>query len=90
MGLTVPVVFMGYYNPVLSYGEERLMQDCKEAGVNGFIIIDLPPEEALTFRNFCCKAGSVSEFNCILLIPCTYADVHIQALLHPAHCPIHN
>lgn len=59
-GLTVPVLFMGYYNPILSYGEERLLKDCKEAGINGFIIVDLPPEEAVTFRNFCAKAGSVT------------------------------
>jgi tryptophan synthase len=56
-GLTVPVLFMGYYNPILSYGEERLLKDCKEAGVNGFIIVDLPPEEAVTFRNFCAQGG---------------------------------
>ena len=56
-GLTVPVLFMGYYNPILQYGEERLLTDCKEAGVNGFIIVDLPPEEAVAFRNFCAKGG---------------------------------
>lgn len=58
-GLRAPVLFMGYYNPMLSYGEERLLKDCKEAGVNGFIIVDLPPEEAVTFRNFSAKAGYV-------------------------------
>ncbi|KAL9115143.1 MAG: hypothetical protein Q9227_000937 [Pyrenula ochraceoflavens] len=56
-GLQIPVLFMGYYNPVLSYGEERLLKDCKEAGVNGFIMVDLPPEEAVRFRNHCTKAG---------------------------------
>jgi hypothetical protein len=56
-GLKVPVLFMGYYNPILSYGEERLLKDCKEAGVNGFIVVDLPPEEAVTFRDFCTKGG---------------------------------
>ncbi|KUJ13513.1 tryptophan synthase [Mollisia scopiformis] len=56
-GLKVPVLFMGYYNPILSYGEERLLKDCREAGVNGFIIVDLPPEEAVSFRNFCAKGG---------------------------------
>ncbi len=56
-GLKVPVLFMGYYNPILSYGEERLLKDCKEAGVNGFIVVDLPPEEAVSFRNFCTKGG---------------------------------
>ncbi|TAQ86186.1 hypothetical protein B7494_g5479 [Chlorociboria aeruginascens] len=56
-GLKVPVLFMGYYNPMLSYGEERLLNDCREAGVNGFIVVDLPPEEAVSFRNFCIKGG---------------------------------
>jgi tryptophan synthase len=55
-GLKVPVVLMGYYNPILSYGEERLMKDCKDAGVNGFIMVDLPPEEAVKFRNYCVKS----------------------------------
>ena len=48
---------MGYYNPLLSYGEEQILQDAKEAGVNGFIVVDLPPEEAIRFRNFCTKGG---------------------------------
>ena len=58
-GLRAPVLFMGYYNPLLSYGEERILRDAKEAGVNGFIVVDLPPEEAVRFRNFCTKGGSV-------------------------------
>lgn len=57
MGLKTPVILMGYYNPLLSYGEEKMLKDAKEAGVNGFIMVDLPPEEAVTFRNHCTKAG---------------------------------
>jgi tryptophan synthase len=56
-GVTVPVILMGYYNPLLIYGEERVINAAKEAGANGFIIVDLPPEEALTFRNHCARAG---------------------------------
>ena len=56
-GLKAPVLFMGYYNPLLSYGEERILQDAKDAGVNGFIVVDLPPEEAVKFRNFCTRSG---------------------------------
>lgn len=56
-GLQIPVLFMGYYNPLLSYGEERMLKDAKEAGVNGFIMVDLPPEEAVRFRNLCTKTG---------------------------------
>jgi tryptophan synthase len=58
-GLKAPVLLMGYYNPLLSYGEEEMLRDSKEAGVNGFIIVDLPPEEAVKFRNFCNKASYV-------------------------------
>jgi tryptophan synthase alpha chain len=40
-----PVVLMGYYNPVYSYGPERFLDDAKAAGVDGLIMVDLPPEE---------------------------------------------
>ena len=56
-GLRAPVMLMGYYNPVLSYGEDKILKDCKEAGVNGFIMVDLPPEEAVRFRDLCSSAG---------------------------------
>ncbi|KAF4232155.1 hypothetical protein CNMCM6805_010104 [Aspergillus fumigatiaffinis] len=56
-GLKAPVLFMGYYNPILQYGESKLLADCVDAGVNGFIIVDLPPEEAVRFRNGCMKTG---------------------------------
>lgn len=41
-----PVVLMGYFNPVLQYGVEKFMADASAAGVDGLIIVDLPPEEA--------------------------------------------
>ncbi|KAG2213167.1 hypothetical protein INT47_011316 [Mucor saturninus] len=56
-GLTVPVVFMGYYNPILAYGEDNMVRDCKAAGVNGYILVDLPPEESHNFRGICYKYG---------------------------------
>ncbi|GME88849.1 hypothetical protein B5S28_g2147 [[Candida] boidinii] len=56
-GVTVPIILMGYYNPVYAYGEEKLVHDAKEAGANGFILVDLPPEQAVTFRGYCKKAG---------------------------------
>jgi tryptophan synthase len=54
-GLKAPVMLMGYYNPLLSYGEERLLKDCHSSGINGFIVVDLPPEEAISFRKLCNK-----------------------------------
>jgi tryptophan synthase alpha chain len=40
-----PIVLMGYYNPIFIYGVERFLADAKTAGVDGLIIVDLPPEE---------------------------------------------
>jgi tryptophan synthase alpha chain len=40
-----PIVLMGYYNPIYHYGPERFLDDAKSAGVDGLIIVDLPPEE---------------------------------------------
>jgi tryptophan synthase alpha chain len=40
-----PLVLMGYYNPIYSYGNEAFLKDAREAGVDGLIIVDLPPEE---------------------------------------------
>lgn len=41
-----PVVLMGYFNPILSYGPEAFCRDAAKAGADGLIIVDLPPEEA--------------------------------------------
>lgn len=56
-GLKTPVLLMGYFNPLLAYGEQKMLKDAKAAGVNGFIMVDLPPEEAVRFRNYCTKSG---------------------------------
>lgn len=42
---TTPLVLMGYYNPVYVYGVERFLADAKAAGVDGLVVVDLPPEE---------------------------------------------
>jgi tryptophan synthase alpha chain len=42
---TTPIVLMGYYNPIYIYGVERFLADAKSAGVDGLIVVDLPPEE---------------------------------------------
>ncbi|MCW2244453.1 tryptophan synthase alpha chain [Azospirillum fermentarium] len=40
-----PVILMGYYNPIYAYGVDRFLADAREAGVDGLIVVDLPPEE---------------------------------------------
>ncbi len=44
-----PIILMGYYNPIFVYGEERFIRDSASAGVDGFIVPDLPPEEGEDF-----------------------------------------
>jgi tryptophan synthase alpha chain len=48
-GVTIPLILMGYYNPMLAYGLEKFVQDAADAGVDGFIIPDLPIEESNEF-----------------------------------------
>lgn len=50
-GVTIPLILMGYYNPMLAYGLEKFIRDAKEAGADGFIIPDLPMEEAEEFKS---------------------------------------
>ena len=50
-GVTIPLILMGYYNPMLAYGLDKFIRDAKEAGTDGFIIPDLPLEEAAEFQS---------------------------------------
>jgi len=54
---TTPVVLMGYYNPIYVYGIERFIADCLAAGVDGLIVVDLPPEEDAELCLPALKAG---------------------------------
>jgi tryptophan synthase len=56
-GLTIPVVLMGYYNPFLQYGIDKLCEEVKAAGADGFIVVDLPPEEGIELNKSCSKYG---------------------------------
>lgn len=50
-GVEIPLILMGYYNPMLAYGLEKFIHDAKEAGADGFIIPDLPMEESDEFES---------------------------------------
>ncbi|MEZ4590443.1 MAG: tryptophan synthase subunit alpha [Chloroflexota bacterium] len=56
-GVQTPVMLMGYVNPILAYGEENYVRDAVAAGVDGFIVPDLPPEEAEAFDAKVADAG---------------------------------
>ena len=54
---TTPLVLMGYYNPIYSYGAERFTRDARDAGVDGLIVVDLTPEEDQELRGPAVAAG---------------------------------
>eukprot|EP00004_Rigifila_ramosa_P021185 TRINITY_DN5592_c0_g1_i1.p2 TRINITY_DN5592_c0_g1~~TRINITY_DN5592_c0_g1_i1.p2 ORF type:complete len:773 (-),score=152.50 TRINITY_DN5592_c0_g1_i1:173-2491(-) len=58
-GVTAPIILMGYYNPLLAYGLEAVVRDAAAAGADGFIVVDLPIDEAGPFMQ-CCEASRLS------------------------------
>ncbi|CAN5158959.1 tryptophan synthase subunit alpha [soil metagenome] len=74
---TTPIVLMGYYNPIYIYGVDKFLVDAKSAGVDGLIIVDLPPEEDTELCIPAMKAG----LNFIRLATPTTDDKRLPAVL---------
>ncbi|ETR77678.1 tryptophan synthase subunit alpha [Afipia sp. P52-10] len=72
-----PIVLMGYYNPIYIYGVDRFLKDAKEAGVDGLILVDMPPEEDEELCIPALKAG----LNFIRLATPTTDDKRLPAVL---------
>lgn len=77
-GVTTPLVLMGYFNPLLAYGLERLAREAAEAGADGFIVPDLPPEEAAEFE------AAVAPLPQIRMVAPTTPDERLAAVLGEA------
>lgn len=75
---TTPIVLMGYYNPIYIYGVDKFLADAKAAGVDGLIIVDLPPEEDEELCLPALKAG----LNFIRLATPTTDDKRLPAVLN--------
>ncbi len=73
--VTTPLVFMGYYNPFLHYGLERVVAEAAEIGLDGFIVPDLPPEEGQEFA----RLAKAHDLDLIPLLAPTSTDSRIQA-----------
>lgn len=74
---TTPIVLMGYYNPIYIYGVEKFLPDAKAAGVDGLIIVDLPPEEDTEL----CIPAMQAGLNFIRLATPTTDDKRLPAVL---------
>ncbi len=75
-----PIVLMGYYNPVIAYGNERFLRDAVQAGVDGLIIVDLPPEE----DDELCLPALEAGLNFIRLATPTTDDARLPKVLKNA------
>jgi tryptophan synthase alpha chain len=74
---TTPIVLMGYYNPIYIYGVDPFLADAKAAGVDGLIIVDLPPEEDTEL----CLPALQAGLNFIRLATPTTDDKRLPAVL---------
>ncbi|HEY3640509.1 MAG TPA: tryptophan synthase subunit alpha [Xanthobacteraceae bacterium] len=72
-----PIVLMGYYNPIYVYGVARFLIDAKAAGVDGLIVVDLPPEE----DDELCLPALAAGLNFIRLATPTTDDARLPAVL---------
>jgi tryptophan synthase len=75
-GVAVPIVLMGYFNPFMCYGETKALERAAEVGVDGFIVVDLPPcgPESRKFRSLCAKHG----LSLVPLVAPTTADDRLK------------
>ena len=74
---TTPIIFMGYLNPIIAYDEKRFCTDAAAAGVDGLIVVDLPPEEADLLIDHAAAAG----LDIIRLIAPTTDDARLPLVL---------
>jgi len=74
---TTPIVMMGYYNPIYSRGVDAFLKDAKEAGIDGLIIVDLPPEEDSEL----CIPAQAAGLNFIRLATPTTDDARLPTVL---------
>lgn len=72
-----PIVLMGYYNPIYIYGVDKFLADAKSAGIDGLIIVDLPPEE----DDELCLPAMKAGLNFIRLATPTTDDKRLPAVL---------
>ena len=74
---TTPIVMMGYYNPIYNRGVERFLADAKAAGIDGLIVVDLPPEEDEEL----CIPAAAAGLNFIRLATPTTDDKRLPKVL---------
>ena len=75
---TTPLILMGYFNPIFAYGAKDFCRQASEAGVNGLLIVDIPPEEGRDLWPFAKECG----LDIIRMITPTSRDERLHHILH--------
>ena len=76
-----PVILMGYYNIICQYGENKFINSCKNSGVDGLIVVDLPYPENKNFASKCKKKG----INFIQLVSPTTSKIRLKKIIKDSH-----
>jgi len=76
-----PCILMGYYNSVIQYGENRFVKKCKQVGVDGLIVVDLPWPENKKFSKKCKK----NSINFIQLVSPTTSKYRMKRIIRDSH-----
>jgi len=78
---TKPCILMGYYNSVIQYGENKFIKKCKQTGVDGLIIVDLPWPENKKFSKKCKK----NSINFVQLVSPTTSSYRLKRIINDSH-----
>ena len=78
---TKPVILMGYYNMIYQYGQNKFIKKCKQVGVNGLIVVDLPWPDNLDFAKKC-KINSISF---VQLLSPTTSRARMKKIINSSH-----
>ena len=78
---TKPIILMGYYNMIYQYGESKFLKKCKQVGVNGLIVVDLPWPDNKTFAKKC-KKNSICF---VQLLSPTTSVIRMKKIINDSH-----
>jgi len=76
-----PCILMGYYNSIIQYGENRFIKKCKQVGVDGLIVVDLPWPENKNFSKKCKK----NSINFVQLVSPTTSNYRMRRIINDSH-----
>ena len=76
-----PVILMGYYNMIYQYGENKFLKKCKQVGVNGLIVVDLPWPDNKVLANLCKK----KSITFVQLLSPTTSKIRMKKIINSSH-----